>query len=146
MKFFFNFTPKKWEGVEPDSLRVMQSSLHRYLIEKGSSKNIFKNQAFVKSRKILEGKAKLLREQGIGKKRNASSALETKDEEILWTAGKLGDSSSTSLVRPMWFLCTHHFGLRGCQEHCSMRVEYFVFYNDISYEYLKRNEANFFVT
>ena len=97
-----------------------------------------KDQAFVKSRKILEGKAKLLREQGMGKKRNASSALETKDEEILWTAGKLGDSSSTLLVRTMWFLCTQHFGLRGCQEHCSnMRVEDFVFLNDISYEYIE---------
>ena len=82
MKFLFNFTPKFGSEMEyePDSLRVMQSSLHRYLIEKGSSKNILKDQAFVKSRKILEGKAKLLREQAMGKKRNASSALETKDE------------------------------------------------------------------
>jgi len=59
----------------------MQSLLHRYLIEKGSSKNILK--AYVKSRKVLEGKARLLREQGMGKKRNASSALETKEEDIL---------------------------------------------------------------
>ena len=45
---------------EPDSLRVMQSSLHRYLSEKGYSKSILKDEVFNKSCKILEGKGTLL--------------------------------------------------------------------------------------
>jgi len=36
----------------------------------------------------------------------------------------------------MWFLCTQHFGLRGCQEHVS--IEDFVFHNDKhGYEYVE---------
>ena len=39
---------RKQDGAdyEPDSLRVMQSSLHRYLVENGSSQNILKDQSF----------------------------------------------------------------------------------------------------
>ena len=51
--------------------------------------------------------------------------------ELLWNYQKLGDSSSTALVRTMWLLCTQHFGLRGCQEHTTMRVENFVVLRDI---------------
>ena len=38
----------------------------------------------------------------------------------------------------MWFLCTQHFGLRGCQEHTNMKVENFVVLCDINKcEYIK---------
>ena len=58
----------------------------------------------------------------MGKKKNASKAIDSDEEDILWNYKKLGDSSSTSLVRTMWFLCTQHFGLSDCQEHTTMRV------------------------
>ena len=64
------------------------------------------------------------------KKRKASVALDSNEEDILWSTGKLGEGSATSLVKTMWFLCTQHFGLRGCQEHCSMRVEDFILRTD----------------
>ena len=47
----------------------MQSALQRYLTEQGYNKNMLKDQEFHQSRKILEGKAKQLREQGMGKKK-----------------------------------------------------------------------------
>lgn len=74
-QFYAELTKQNGDEYEPDSLRVMQSSLHRYLVEKGSTMNILKDQSFSKSRKILEGKARILRGAGKGKKRNASSAL-----------------------------------------------------------------------
>ena len=83
-------------------------------------------------RKILEGKARLLREQGMGKNKNTSKATDPGEEDILWNYQKLGDSSFTSLVRTRWFLYTQHFGLRGCQEHTTMRVENFVVLRDIN--------------
>ncbi|XP_066911348.1 uncharacterized protein KIAA1958-like [Clytia hemisphaerica] len=129
-QFYAELTKQNGDGYEPDSLRVMQSSLHRYLVEKGSTMNILKDQSFSKSRKILEGKARILRGAGKGKKRNASSALDPDEEELLWSVGKLGDNSAISLVRTMWFVCSEHFGLRGCQEHCTMRVEDFIFKKD----------------
>ena len=68
----------------------------------------------------------------MGKMKNASKAIDSGEEDILWNYQKLGDSSFTSLVRTMWFLCTQHFGLRGCQEHTTMRVKNFVVLRDIN--------------
>ena len=50
---------RKCDGsdYEPDSLRVMQASLQRYLADKGLLINILKDQHFLGSRKVLEGKA-----------------------------------------------------------------------------------------
>ena len=95
---------------EPDSLRVMQNSLYRYFSEIGYNKSILKDQIFNESRKILEGKARLLWEQGVGKKKNASKAIDSGEEDILWNYRKLGNSSSTST---------------GCQEHTSTRIKNF---------------------
>ena len=89
----------------------MESSLYRYLSEKGYKKSILKDQVFNQGRKILEGKARLLREQDMSKTKIASKAIDSGEKDILWNYQKLGDSSSTSLVRTMWFLCTQHFGL-----------------------------------
>ena len=41
-------------------------------------------------------------------------------------AGKLGDSSPSSLLHTMWFLNILHFGQRGQQEHSNMTMENFV--------------------
>lgn len=123
---------RKQDGTdyEPDSLRVMQSALHRYLMEKKYDGNILKDLEFSQSRKVLEGKARRLRQEGKGKRPNASRALAESEEETLWKAGKLGDGSARSLLCTMWFNNTQHFGLRGVQEHTDMRVENFRFRQD----------------
>lgn len=117
---------------EPDSLQVMQNSLYRYLSEKGYNKGILKDQVFNEIRKILEGKARLLREQGLVKKKKPSKAIDSGKQDILWNYQKLGHTSSTSLVRTMWFLSTQHFGSPGCQEHTAMTVKTFVVLHDIN--------------
>ena len=68
----------------------------------------------------------------MGKKKNASKAIDSGEEDILWHYQTLGDSSFTSLVRTRWFLYTQHFGLRGCQEHTTIRVANFVVLRDIN--------------
>ena len=67
-------------------------------------KSILKDQVFNQNRKILEGKARLLREQDMSKTKIASKAINSGEEDILWNYQNLGDSSSTSLVRTVWFL------------------------------------------
>ena len=57
--------------------------LHRYISEKGYNKCILKDQVLNESRKIQEGKARLLREQGMGKKKNASKAIDSGEKDIL---------------------------------------------------------------
>jgi len=121
---------KDGSDYEPDSLRVMIASLDRHLKEAGSCISIAKDREFVNSRKVLEGKASFLREQGYGKRTRASKALTTEDEELLWSKGLLGSQSPKSLIATMWFLLTQHFGLRGCQEHHDMYVEDFSFSKD----------------
>ena len=110
-QFYAKIHKQDGREYEVDSLSVMESSLYRYLSEKGYKKSILKDQVFNQGRKILEGKARLLREQDMSKTKIASKAIDSGEKDILWNYQKFGDSSSTSLVRTMWFLCTQHFGL-----------------------------------
>lgn len=57
--------------------------LHRYISEKGYNKCILKDQVLNESRKIQEGKARLLREQGMRRKKNVSKARESVEKDIL---------------------------------------------------------------
>ena len=82
-KFFAKVRKKDGSDYEPDSLRVMLASLDRHLKEAGSKNSIAKDREFVDSRKVPEGKARYLREQGYGKCPHASKALTTEDEELL---------------------------------------------------------------
>ena len=124
--FFAEIRKQNGEDYEPDSLRVMQSSLNRYLLDRSYNRNILKDTEFVKSRNILEGKARNLRKEGKGKRPNASTFITEKEENILWDTGKLGSNSPKSLVHTMWFINTQYFGLRGNQEHVTMCMNNFI--------------------
>ena len=99
---------------------------HRYLVEKKYPKSIFNDVEFDSSNKILEGKARQLRQAGMEKRPNASHAPTTVDENILWDPGKLGCSNPTALLHTIWYLNIQHFGQRGQQEHVSMTMENFL--------------------
>ena len=129
-KFVAEIRKKDGSEYEPDSLRVTLASLDRHLREKDAAFSIAKDIEFSNSRKVLEGKAKLLRQEGFGKRANAAKALTSQDEELLWSKGVLGSHSPQSLIQTMWFLLTQQFGLRGCQEHHDMYVEDFAFSTD----------------
>ena len=103
-KFYAKIHKQDGREYEVDSLSVIESSLYCYLSKKRVQKSILKDQVFNQNRKILEGKARLLREQDMSKTKIASKAINSGEEDILWNYQNLGDSSSTSLVRTMWFL------------------------------------------
>ena len=124
-KFYAEIRNKKGEEYEPDSLKVMLAALDRYLKEKNYSHSIVRDREFSESKKVLEGKARQLRQQGLGKRPNTAKALTAEEEETLWQAQKLGNSSPAALTNTMWWLLTQHFGLRGRQEHHEMTVEDF---------------------
>ena len=71
-----------------------------------------------------------------GKRPNRSFSLTKAEEETLWDCGQLGSSTPVSLVNTIWWLFTQHFGIRGRQEHHSMKVEDFTFKKDDSNEFL----------
>ena len=121
------FTPPCVQDVtdyEPESLKVMQVALDRHLTEKGCSSSIIKDREFFNSRKVLEGKARKLRNEGKGKLPSKSRSLTRAEEEALWKSGQLGNSS------PRSWMVSQHFSLRGCQEHYRMNVEDFTLNKD----------------
>ena len=66
-KFFAKIHKKDGSEYEPDSLRVKLASLDRHLREKDAAFSIAKDIEFSNSRKVLEGKARLLHQEGFGK-------------------------------------------------------------------------------
>ncbi|CAH3145813.1 unnamed protein product [Porites evermanni] len=77
----FYASVRKQDGTDykPGSLKVMQAALDRHLKEKGYSLSIIKDREFLSSRKVLEGKAHKLRNEGKGKLPNKSRSL-TREE------------------------------------------------------------------
>ena len=63
---------------------------------------------------MLEGKARDLRDKGMGNHLNRSLPLTTQDEEIL---------CAQSLINSLWWWMTQHFGLRGRQEHHPLMLD-----------------------
>ena len=108
----------------------MQAALDFHLKEKGYSLSIIKDREFLSFRKVLEGKACKLQNEGKGKLPNKSRSLTREEEEVLWECGQLGNSSPRSLLYTMGWLLLQHLGLRGCQEHYTMNVEDFTLNKD----------------
>ena len=104
----------------------MQAALDRHLKEKGYSLSIIKDREFLSSRKVLEGKARKLQNEGKGKLPNKSRSLTREEDEVPWECGQLGNSSPRSLLYTRWW----HLGLRVCQEHYTMNVEDFTLSKD----------------
>ena len=71
-QFYAEVRNKRDESYEPESLKVMMASLDRYLRERNYPHSIIKDRQFQQSKKVLEGQAKLLRQEGKGKRPNAS--------------------------------------------------------------------------
>ena len=124
-QFYAEVRNKDGEDYEPDSLRVMIAALDRHVKEHGYKQSIIRDREFFNSKQVPEGKARRLREEGKGKRQNKARSLSKEEEEVLWVAGKLGNNSPESLVSTIWWILTQYFGLRGRQEHHSMKVDDF---------------------
>ena len=61
-QFYAELRKENGDEYEPDCLKVMQASLERYLKSKVYPKSIIRDREFLNSRKVLEGKARKLRE------------------------------------------------------------------------------------
>ena len=123
--FYAELRKKDGKDYEPDCLRVMQASLQRHLFDKKTGVNILSDDEFEASRRILEGKARELRQMGMGKRPNASEAITNEEEEMLWELGRLGRSSPDVLLHTVWYHHIQHFGLRGGRESATMRMDQF---------------------
>ena len=73
--FYTELKKKDGSHYEPVSLGVMQTSLDRYLKNKGYKVSIIRGREFAKSNKILKGKAITLLDEGKGTRPNATDAM-----------------------------------------------------------------------
>lgn len=121
--FYAQIRKKNGDEYEPESLKVMQTALNRHLREQNYSHSILNDKDFQKSRKVLNGKAIELQEEGKGKRPRKADPLTENDEEQLWSSGVLGSENPVSLNYTMFFLFSQHFGTRGRQEHHQIRIE-----------------------
>ena len=120
----------------------MQAAFDRYFRSQNYSKLILRDTEFLSSRKVLEGKAIKLREQGMGKRPNKAKSVTKEEEEILRQNGQLGNQTRRSLTNTMLWLLPMHFGLRGRQEHHDMMVEDFsIEKDDDGVEFITFSEA-----
>ena len=72
--FFAEINKKDGKDYKPSSLAAIQSSIGRYLFESNYEYCILNSRSFKGSRDVLEGKARLLREKGLGKKPNKTNS------------------------------------------------------------------------
>ena len=123
-RFYAEIRKNNGENYEPESLKVMQASLDRYLREKGRTFSILKDRKFDISRKVLNGKAIELQENGMGKRKGRADALTQEEEEIIiWSSGVLDSNNSSSLNCLIFFLVSQYMGTRGWQKHHQIQVE-----------------------
>ena len=79
-RFYAEIRKQDGSEYEPESLRVMQASLERYLRQRNYPVSIITGREFHKSQETLDCKAKQLRRQGKGKRPNKAQAY-TQTEE-----------------------------------------------------------------
>jgi len=137
---------KKKDGTEyeTESLRTMLAALDRYIRSTGCRYSIAKDKEFLESRKVLNGKAIELREQGKGKRKNKADPLTEEEEELLWKKGVLGDTNPVSLNHTVFYTLSQHFGTRGRQEHHQIKAEELKFVKNAltgETEYVERVEG-----
>lgn len=124
-KFYAEVKKKDGTDYEPDSLRIMQCAIDRYLKENGYIFSISRAREFRDSQEVLNAKALDLRRQGKGKRPNKAQPLAPEEESSLWDKGQLGHHDGRALTNVNFKHLTEHFGLRGRQEHYDSYVEDF---------------------
>ena len=60
-----------------------------------------------------------------GKVPNGARSLSRAEENILWESGQFGCNSSRSLIQTVWWNNFLHFGMRGREEHHSLKIDQF---------------------
>ena len=79
------------------NLIPLQAGLERHLKNSRYTYSIINDRIFAKSQSVLDGKARRLRMEGMGKKPHATRPITSAEEELLWAEG---------LPRSSWLIVT----------------------------------------
>ena len=83
-QFYADVKRKDGTDYEPSSHANMQAALDRRLREAGYMYSLLTSRHFLNSRNVLEGRARLLREKGKGKRPSKSCSLSKDKIEQPW--------------------------------------------------------------
>ena len=106
-KFYAEVKEKDGDDYEPESLKIMQSSIERYL----HLVSIIPSREFHNSQEIVNAKAISLRQQGRGKRPNKSLPLTPDEESALWEKGQFGCFNGKVLTSVNFKNLTEQLGL-----------------------------------
>ena len=68
-------TKNDCQDYKPNSLCSMESSIERYLLERGYTHSVLKSRKFASSKIVLKGKVQVIPKDGKGRRPNKSSSL-----------------------------------------------------------------------
>ena len=124
-KYYLEVRKQDGSDYEPDSLKVMQAALERYLSDKKYPNSLITGREFATSRAVLDAKAQQLRMNGYGKRQNRAQPYNSAQEELFWSSGLLGDHSGVALTNTNFKNLSEHCGCRGRQDQHDAYVEDF---------------------
>ena len=138
-QFYAEVKRKDCTDCKPLSFANIQTSLDRRQREAGYIYSLLTSRHFLNSRNVLEGKTRLLRVQGKGKRSNKSCSLSHDEIEQLQQSSRFGYHLRVSLISTLWWFFTLYFGIRD-QEHHNMKIEDFTFKKHDGFTYVTFSE------
>ena len=108
-KFSLEVRKQDVSEYEPDSHKVMQADLERYLSTQKYPYSLINSLEFSSSRAVLEAKAKQLGMNGYGKRKNRALPYNSAEEESFWSSGLLGDHDGVALTNVNFKNLSKHF-------------------------------------
>ena len=84
-KYYLEVTKQDGPEYEPDSLKVMQVALERYLSSRKYPCGLISGREFSSSRAALDAKAKQLQMNGYGRRKNRAQPYNSAEEELFWS-------------------------------------------------------------
>ena len=119
----------------------MLAALDRELKDK-ECKFLLQDLTFHSAREVLNGKAKMLRQNGLGKTPNAADSIYPSEEDLLWSIGFLGDISPRVLLNTLWWVLNQQCGGRGQEGHYELDIDEFSMVSDDNgRQYIKYTEG-----
>lgn len=112
----FLYEARRQDGTEygGESLYQLFCGIQRFLRVNGRPEvDFLTDSKFRTLKNTLDARMKSLTRAGVGVEKNRSEPISVDEEEMLWSEGMLGDSSSGVLRDTMIYMCGLYFALRG---------------------------------
>ena len=119
-QFYAEVKKKDGNDYEPESLKIMQSAIERYLKDKNYPLSIVRSREFRSSR---NPEGNFSAPEGKGKRPNKAQPLTPEERNSPVRKGQLGNFNGRVLTNANFKNLTEQMGLRGRQEHYDAYVE-----------------------